>query len=61
VQPRGPIERQRLTIDIGSLEPGEWSLTVEVHDTAGGPPAVRSVIFSIPERAAQRAARSGRP
>lgn len=44
-QPREAIERQRLSIDISTLEPGPYALTVELVDPASGQSTSRSAAF----------------
>ena len=47
--PSEPIERQQLSIDARNLPPGDYALTVEVGDAAGGgEPASRTIPFTIP-------------
>lgn len=54
LQPREAIERQRLSIDVSSLAPGRYTLSVEVQDTAGGEGSERSTDFRLPSPVSRR-------
>lgn len=49
LEPRDAIEKQELSIDVASLAPGEYSLTVEVQPRGEPARASRTLRFSIPE------------
>jgi hypothetical protein len=50
LQPRRPVEKQELTIDVANLEPGEYKLTVEVQPYGDQHRVARTLAFSIPAK-----------
>jgi hypothetical protein len=50
LEPRRAVEQQDLTIDVATLEPGDYALTVEVQRYGDTRRLARSVDFWIPER-----------
>jgi GWxTD domain-containing protein len=57
-EPQQAVETQQLGLDLRNLAPGDYELTIELHDTAGGAPVVRSLRFAIAAPVAREAKRA---